>query len=141
MDKYEDELLRKSIKENGAAWCGLYYQFAYNIEDKEIITVGERDSQIENMINVVQAFWSGIDIKSAYTKETCSGNAVYIEKFSGLSGRNMIKYSIKAGAGFGKRMPDTKKVFSYKKADSIILKKIREKFHLTEETAKIYVQA
>ena len=45
------------------ARCNLYYQFSYRIS--ETVTVGERDRQIENMINAVQTFWGDMDVESA----------------------------------------------------------------------------
>ncbi len=61
---YEEELPQKIAGKNGmAAWCGLYYQFSYNILDIETVTVGERDCQIEGMINAIHAFWNNTDIE------------------------------------------------------------------------------
>lgn len=58
---YEEELPQKiAVKDGMAAWCSLYYQFSYRI-DKETITVGERDCQIEGMINAIHAFWNNTD--------------------------------------------------------------------------------
>ncbi len=61
---YEEELPQKIACENGAAaWCSLYYQFSYSISDAETVTVGERDRQIESMINAIHAFWNNTDIE------------------------------------------------------------------------------
>lgn len=61
---YEEELPQKIAGENGAAaWCSLYYQFSYNISDAEAVTVGERDCQIDGMINAIYAFWNNTDIE------------------------------------------------------------------------------
>ena len=61
---YEEELSQKIAGKNGmAAWCGLYYQFSYSILDIETVTVGERDCQIEGMINAIHAFWNNTDIE------------------------------------------------------------------------------
>jgi len=61
---YEEELLQKIAGENGAAaWCSLYYRFTYSISDAETVTVGERDHQIESMINAIHAFWNNTDIE------------------------------------------------------------------------------
>ncbi len=59
---YEEALPQKT--ENGAAWCSLYYQFSYSISDADTVTVGERDRQIEGMINAVRAFWNNTDVES-----------------------------------------------------------------------------
>lgn len=48
---------------SNVARCNFYYQFSYNIS--ETITVGERDRQIESMINAVQTFWKDTDVESA----------------------------------------------------------------------------
>lgn len=61
---YEEELPQKITNENGVAWCSLCYQFSYNISDTETVTVGERDRQIEGMINAVHAFWNNADIEN-----------------------------------------------------------------------------
>lgn len=62
---YGEYLPQKATNENGtAAWCSLYYQFSYSISDTETVTVGERDRQIEGMINSVHAFWNNTDIES-----------------------------------------------------------------------------
>lgn len=50
---------------NNVARCNLYYQFSYSISEEETVTVGERDRQIEGMINAVQTFWSNADVESA----------------------------------------------------------------------------
>ncbi len=60
---YFGEYLPEKIT-NGSrdkARCSLYYQFSYNISDTETVTIGERDRQIEGMINAVRTFWSGTD--------------------------------------------------------------------------------
>lgn len=60
-----EHLQTKEREENGMfAWCDLYYQFSYGISDKNSVTVGERDRQIENMINAVREFWENADIES-----------------------------------------------------------------------------
>ena len=62
---YGEYLPQKTTSENGTAtWCSLYYQFSYSISDTETVTVGERDRQIEGMINSVHAFWNDTDIES-----------------------------------------------------------------------------
>ncbi len=62
---YEEELPQKIASKNGAvAWCSLYYRFSYSISDAETVTVGERDHQIESMINAIHAFWYDTDIES-----------------------------------------------------------------------------
>ena len=62
---YEEELPQKTVSKNGAAaWCSLYYQFSYSISDAETVTVGERDRQIEGMINAIHAFWNNTDIEN-----------------------------------------------------------------------------
>lgn len=43
---------------NGAAWCRLRYRFSYSILDAGRVTVGERDRQIESMIQAIGAFWN-----------------------------------------------------------------------------------
>ncbi len=61
---YEETLPQKTASKNGtAAWCSLYYQFSYSISDLETVTVGERDRQIEGMINAVHKFWDDTDIE------------------------------------------------------------------------------
>ena len=50
---------------SNVARCSLYYQFSYNISEAETVTIGERDCQIEGMINAVQAFWNSTDVESA----------------------------------------------------------------------------
>jgi len=61
---YEEELPQKIASENRAAtWCSLYYQFSYSISDAKKITVGERDRQIESMIDAIHAFWDNTDIE------------------------------------------------------------------------------
>ena len=62
---YYGEYLPEKITIRDAARCSLYYQFSYSISETEAVTVGERDSQIEGMINAVQTFWSDTDVKSA----------------------------------------------------------------------------
>lgn len=62
----DEHLQTKEREENGMfAWCDLYYQFSYSISDRNSVTIGERDRQIEGMINAVQTFWSDTDIESA----------------------------------------------------------------------------
>lgn len=61
---YDEYLPEKAIVQNGmAAWCDLYYRFFYTILDKSAVTVGDRDRQIEEMINAVRAFWNDTDIE------------------------------------------------------------------------------
>ena len=56
---YNQDLPQKTIVENDrAAWCSLWYQFSYAIEDKDAITVGERDYRVGNMIRDIEKFWN-----------------------------------------------------------------------------------
>lgn len=61
---YDEYLPQRTIEENGnAAWCSLYYQFSYNISATQNVTVGERDSCIDEMISAVHKFWNDTDIE------------------------------------------------------------------------------
>ena len=64
---YYGEYLPEKITSGNldVARCNLYYQFSYRISETETVTVGERDRQIENMINAVQTFWGDMDVESA----------------------------------------------------------------------------
>lgn len=69
---YEEALPQKTVSKSGtAAWCSLYYQFSYNISDAETVTVGERDCQIDGMINAVQEFWNNTDIENMLKMSKC----------------------------------------------------------------------
>lgn len=61
----ENSYSENSCNESGynVAWSGLYYQFCYSISDKKTVTVGERDRQIQDMINAVRKFWNDMDIE------------------------------------------------------------------------------
>jgi len=62
---YGEYLSEKTVTGcSDVARCSLYYQFSYSISDVETVTVGERDRQIEGMINAVQTFWSDTDVES-----------------------------------------------------------------------------
>ena len=65
LNPYYGEYLPEKITSGSldVARCNLYYQFSYRIS--ETVTVGERDRQIENMINAVQTFWGDMDVESA----------------------------------------------------------------------------
>lgn len=65
-DPIIDEYLpQKMTEKNGyAAWCSLYYRISYHISDKNTVTVGERDRQIEDTRNAIQTFWDHTDIES-----------------------------------------------------------------------------
>ncbi len=64
---YYGEYLPEKITSGNldVARCNLFYQFSYRISETETVTVGERDRQIENMINAVQTFWGDMDVESA----------------------------------------------------------------------------
>ncbi len=54
----------KTAEENGyGAWCDLFYPFSYHIADKKMLTVGERDYCIGNMMSEIQDFWNRTDIE------------------------------------------------------------------------------
>ena len=62
---FAKDMPQRTIWENEyAAWCSLYYQFSYHISDKNAVTVGERDQQIEKMISAIQTFWNNTDIEN-----------------------------------------------------------------------------
>ena len=67
LNPYYGEYLPEKITSGSldVARCSLYYQFSYRISETETVTVGERDRQIENMINAVQTFWDDMDVESA----------------------------------------------------------------------------
>lgn len=65
---YNQYLPSKTTEENGyGAWCDLFYQFSYHITDKKMITVGERDYCISNMMNGIQDFWTKTDIEEMFS--------------------------------------------------------------------------
>ncbi len=67
LNPYYGEYLPEKVTSGSldVARCNLYYQFSYRISETETVTVGERDRQIENMINAVQTFWGDMDVESA----------------------------------------------------------------------------
>lgn len=67
LNPYYGEYLPEKITSGSldVARCNLFYQFSYRISETETVTVGERDRQIENMINAVQTFWGDMDVESA----------------------------------------------------------------------------
>ena len=67
LNPYYGEYLPEKITSGSldVARCSLYYQFSYRISETETVTVGERDRQIEDMINAVQTFWGDMDVESA----------------------------------------------------------------------------
>ena len=67
LNPYYGEYLPEKITSGSldVARCSLYYQFSYRISETETVTVGERDRQIEKMINAVQTFWDDMDVESA----------------------------------------------------------------------------
>ena len=67
LNPYYGEYLPEKITSGNldVARCSLFYQFSYRISETETVTVGERDRQIENMINAVQTFWGDMDVESA----------------------------------------------------------------------------
>ena len=67
LNPYYGEYLPEKITSGNldVARCNLFYQFSYRISETETVTVGERDRQIENMINAVQTFWGDMDVESA----------------------------------------------------------------------------
>lgn len=50
--------------EDGAAWCSLDGRFSYSIPDAGQVTVGERDRQIENMIQAIRSFWNDAGVEN-----------------------------------------------------------------------------
>ena len=67
LNPYYGEYLPEKVTSGSldVARCNLYYQFSYRILETETVTVGERDRQIEKMINAVQTFWDDMDVESA----------------------------------------------------------------------------
>lgn len=67
LNPYYGEYLPEKITSGSldVARCNLYYQFSYHISETGTVTVGERDRQIEDMINAVQTFWDDMDVESA----------------------------------------------------------------------------
>ncbi len=60
----------KIVAESGmAAWCSLYYQFSYHIDDKDAVTVGERDRLVGGFMEAVQAFWEDTDVEGMLKME------------------------------------------------------------------------
>lgn len=60
----------KIVAESGmAAWCSLFYQFSYHIDDKNVVTVEERDRCIGGFMEAVHAFWEDTDVESMLKME------------------------------------------------------------------------
>ena len=58
------QLASKIDERNGfAARCDLYCGFSYHIENRETVTVGERDNRVGGMINDINEFWDEADIE------------------------------------------------------------------------------
>lgn len=77
----------KTAERNGAAaWCDLYCGFSYHTENKETVTVGERDDRVGGMINEINEFWDYTDIEVLLkmTKEDFLNKLTEMaEKYSG----------------------------------------------------------
>lgn len=88
---YSEELPQKTTYENGiAAWCSLYYRFSYIISDTKTVMVGERDRQIEGMINAIHAFWNDTDIESILKMEE-NDIVAELQKIAALYSTDNIK--------------------------------------------------
>lgn len=45
------------------AWCQMFYLFRYHVNDKEKVTVGERDRAVGGMLDGIEDFWEQADIE------------------------------------------------------------------------------
>ncbi|MCM1263441.1 MAG: hypothetical protein NC313_12050 [Butyrivibrio sp.] len=91
---YGEELPQRRVNRNGTViWCSLYYQFAYSISDTEMVTVGERDSRIESMINAIRAFWNNTDIEKLL-KMNKSDIVQELEKMAAAYGTDYVTITI-----------------------------------------------
>lgn len=70
-DIVHDQSLPDKIAVDGGmgAWCSLYYQFSYHIDDANAVTVGERDRCIGGMMEDVRRFWEETDIEAMLEME------------------------------------------------------------------------
>ena len=70
-DIVHDQSLPDKMAVDGGmgAWCSLYYQFSYHIDDANAVTVGERDRCIGGMMEDVRRFWEETDIEAMLEME------------------------------------------------------------------------
>lgn len=54
---------RLAEEDGRAAWCSMYYQFSYQIQDKESVTVKERDLCVGGMLGAVRQFWEKVELE------------------------------------------------------------------------------
>lgn len=105
---YGEELPQKATYENDiAAWCSLYYQFSYSVSDPKTVTVGERDRQIEDMINAIHAFWNDTDIESILKMKE-SDIVAELQKIASLYSTDNIKVTLHEEQVHFERMDERK---------------------------------
>lgn len=67
----EDPLFRSyrlyKTDAEGLLWCGFDYSFHYHIAEKNIVTVGERDRLVGNVIDAIEAFWAETNLETLQT--------------------------------------------------------------------------
>ena len=82
---YNQYLPLKTTGENGygGSWCDLYYQFSYHIADKQMLTVGERDEHIGNMLRGIEDFWNGTDMEETLSMATLSSSSLTTYRLEG----------------------------------------------------------
>lgn len=66
-DMQEKTITREGSEPGQTAWCTLYYQATYHIEDENRLTVGERDRCVGGAISEIQKFWDTTEVEQLLT--------------------------------------------------------------------------
>lgn len=94
MPFYSQYLPQKLDESNGgAAWCELGYNFSWQIADKEVLTVGERDRCLEGLMKDIRKFWEETDI-NVLLKTSKAEIAEKLQNFAGLYSTEQLKVTI-----------------------------------------------
>lgn len=56
------DLYREASQGGAYGWCRLYFEMNYHIEDKGLITIGERDKALSDFADKVNSYWYSEDI-------------------------------------------------------------------------------
>ncbi len=86
----------KYVENKISAWCSGAYRFSYHMENKNTLSIGERDHHLAQLLSEIQTLWNTTEIEDLL-KMNKSGLEARLREIAARNSNEKIKFSIVEG--------------------------------------------